>query len=67
MTERVSISDIALGKCPECFEFSTFIPTRKKDIFICEECDQKVRQYKNGKIHWVKYNDKHTFKAFYEK
>jgi hypothetical protein len=35
MTERVSISDIALGKCPECFEFSTFIPTRKKDIFIC--------------------------------
>ena len=66
MTERVSISDIALGKCPECFEFSTFIPTKKKDIFICEECDQKVKQYKNGKIHWVKYNDKHTFKPVYE-
>lgn len=67
MTESVSIKDIAVGKCPNCSEFATFIPTRKKDIFICEECDDKVRQYKNGKIHWVKYNDKHTFKAFYEK
>lgn len=67
MADKFSINDIGLGKCPECFEFSTFIPTKKEDVFICEECNEKVKQYKNGKIHWVKYNERPTFKAFYEK
>jgi hypothetical protein len=63
MVKRIQISDLALGKCPHCSEFATFIPTRKKDIFICDACEDKVRQYKNGKIHWYKYNDAQVFKV----
>ena len=49
MTLRMT--DLALGKCPHCFVHTTFIPTKKKNIFICDHCEDKVRQHVNGKIH----------------
>jgi hypothetical protein len=30
MVKRLQIEDLALGKCPHCSEFVTFIPTKKK-------------------------------------
>ena len=63
MVKRLQIEDLALGKCPHCSEFVTFIPTKKKDVFICDACEDKVRQYKNGRIHWYKYHDAQVFKV----
>lgn len=62
MSRKITIEDLALGKCPSCFEFVTFVPTKKKDIFVCEVCDDKIRQYKNGKIHWYKYTEEPIYK-----
>ena len=71
--KKIKEKDVALnialevGKLLENTPNIKVLYTRKKDVFICEECNEKVKQYKNGKIHWVKYNEKPTFKAFYEK
>ena len=55
MTLRVT--DLALGKCPYCFVHTTFIPTKKKNIFICDHCEDEVRQHVNCKIHWYKFSE----------
>lgn len=39
-----------VGICPECNHFSSFVETKKKNIYTCHICLKKVEQYVNGKI-----------------
>ena len=48
------VQDLALGKCPECDQSTTFTPTINKNIYICDWCDKEVYQHKNGKL--ILYN-----------
>jgi len=41
---------VNVGICPECKNFSSFIDTPKKQIFVCHICNQKVKQHVNGKV-----------------
>lgn len=50
--EMFKVQDLALGKCPECDQSTTFTPTINKNIYICDWCDKEVYQHKNGKVHW---------------
>ena len=50
--EMFKVQDLALGKCPECDQSTTFTPTVSKNIYICDWYDKEVYQYKNGKVHW---------------
>ena len=50
--ERFRIEELGIGQCPECHSSVTFTPTRKSNIYVCDQCDEKVYQYKNGKVHW---------------
>ena len=38
----MAVRDMAVGKCPECLEPAVFIPTRRKDVFVCDVCLEKV-------------------------
>lgn len=49
--------DLSFGNCPHCKESTTFFPTKLKQVYECELCDKKVRQYKNGKVHWFKMGE----------
>ncbi len=51
------LDDLALGKCPHCDTVTTFIPTKKTTIYICDYCESKVRQHVNGKVHWYKFSE----------
>jgi len=57
MEKILKFGDLGFGKCPHCEEHTTFFPTAKLEIYECESCDKKVRQYKNGKVHWYKLGD----------
>ena len=51
------LDDLALGKCPNCDTVTTFIPTRKPNIYICDYCESKVSQHVNGKVNWYKFSE----------
>jgi len=53
----MAVKDMAVGKCPECSEPAVFLPTRKKDVFVCDVCLEQVKQHVNGKISWFKLSD----------
>ena len=38
----LKITELGLGKCPHCFAHTTFIPTKKENIFICDNCEDKL-------------------------
>ena len=48
----LELEELGIGTCPECNHSVTFTPTRKSNIYVCDQCDEKVYQYKNGKVHW---------------
>lgn len=39
-----------VGVCPECCSLSSFIITKKKNVFKCILCQKDVEQYINGRI-----------------
>lgn len=41
---------VNVGVCPICKNFSSFMTTKKHNIFTCHICLKKVEQYVNGKV-----------------
>jgi len=45
-----------LGRCPQCDEWTHFYLVKKinksKSIVECSFCTKKLKQYKNGKVHY---------------
>jgi uncharacterized protein (DUF983 family) len=58
--DLIKFGDLGFGKCPHCSETTTFFPTETKSVFECEICEKKVKQYKNGKVHWFKIGEEFT-------
>ena len=56
------LDELALGKCPHCETVTTFIPTKKLNIYICDYCESKVRQHVNGKVIFNYLEDVYTLK-----
>tara|TARA_R110001592_G_scaffold103837_1_gene292341 strand:+ start:198 stop:422 length:225 start_codon:yes stop_codon:yes gene_type:complete len=50
--EVFRIEELGIGECPECKNSTTFTPTIKKNIYVCDRCDEKIYQHKNGRVHW---------------
>jgi hypothetical protein len=46
-----------VGVCPECNHFSSFMETKKKNIYTCHICLKKVEQYINGKVIYKNNNN----------
>ena len=56
MSENINRKDLNLGKCPTCDEWTHFDLVKKisksKSIVKCSFCLNKLKQYKNGKVHY---------------
>ena len=50
--EVFRVEELGIGECPECNNSTTFTPTIKKNIYVCDRCDEKIYQHKNGRVHW---------------
>ena len=55
--EYFKVEELALGECPHCNHKTTFTPTKKKSIYVCDFCNENVRQHINGKVHYYKMSE----------